>query len=71
MKGDKPTIRELAESAVDLNGYSVMFRNLANQADKNGSVTVPAARLAAASEFFAKVVDELLALIPPNIEPPS
>lgn len=70
MKGDKPTIRELAGSAVDLNGYAVLFRQWANQGDKNGTVTVPAARLAAAAEFFESVVDELLALIPPDMEPP-
>ena len=66
MKGDRPTARELAGSAVDLNGYAVLFRQWARQADENGEITIPAARLAAAAEFFDVVVDELLALIPPD-----
>jgi len=65
---ERPTVRELAGSAVDLNGYVVLFRQWAGQADKDGEVTVPAARLAAAAEFLEKVVDELLALIPPEEE---
>ena len=71
MKGEKPTARELAGSAVDLNGYAVLFKHWASLADKNGAVTVPAARLAAAAEFFEGVVDELLALIPSDLEPPT
>jgi hypothetical protein len=62
--GERPTARELAGSAVDLNGYAVLFKHWASLADKNGSVTVPAARLAAAAEFFERVVDELLTFIP-------
>lgn len=63
---ERPTVRELAGSAVDLNGYAVLFRQWAMQANKDGLITVPAARLAAAAEFFEGVVDELLALIPPE-----
>lgn len=63
---ERPTVRELAGSAVDLNGYAVLFRQWARQADKDGNVTVPAARLAKSAEFFEQVVDELLALIPPE-----
>jgi len=63
---ERPTVRELAGSAVDLNGYAVLFRQWAQQADKDGRVAVPAARLVAASEFFEGVVDELLSLIPPE-----
>ena len=63
---ERPTVRELAGSAVDLNGYAVLFQQWAQQADTEGHVTVPAARLAAAAEFFEHVVDELLALIPPE-----
>lgn len=63
---ERPTVRELAGSAVDLNGYAVLFKHWARQADEKGHVTVPAARLAAAAEFFEGVVDELLALIPPE-----
>ena len=65
-KQERPTARELAGSAVDLNGYAVLFRQWAQQADKTGRVAVPASRLVAASEFFETVVDELLALIPPE-----
>ena len=68
MNGARPTARELAGSAVDLNGYAVLFKQWASLADKDGRVTVPAARLAAAAEFFEGVVDELLALIPPDVE---
>ena len=69
MTGDRPTVRELAGSAVDLNGYAVLFKHWANQASKDGTVTVPAARLAAAAVFFESVVDELLSLIPPEDVP--
>jgi hypothetical protein len=62
---ERPTARDLAGSAVDLNGYAVMFRSVARQADKDGKVQVSAARLLAISEFMEKVVDELLSLIPP------
>lgn len=62
----RPTVRDLAGSAVDLNGYAVLFRQWARQGDKDGLVTVPASRLAAAADFFDGVVDELLALIPPE-----
>jgi len=66
----RPTIREIAGSAVDLNGYAVLFRQWSKMADKNGEVIVPAARLAAASEFFDRVVNELLSLIPPDLDIP-
>jgi hypothetical protein len=62
-------VRELAGSAVDLNGYAVLFRQWARQADKDGHVLVPAARLAKSADFFDQVVGELLALIPPEQEP--
>jgi hypothetical protein len=62
----RPTARDLAGSAVDLNGYAVLFQQLARQADKDGKVQVSAAKLIAISEFMEKVVDELLALIPPD-----
>lgn len=66
---ERPTVRELAGSAVDLNGYVVLFRYWASQADKDGYVQVPAARLARAADFFEQVVDELLALIPEDTTP--
>lgn len=66
---ERPTVRELAGSAVDLNGYVVLFRYWASQADKEGHVQVPAARLARAADFFEQVVDELLALIPEDTTP--
>jgi len=62
---ERPTARDLAGSAVDLNGYAVMFKQVARQADKDGKVQVSAARLIAVSEFLEQVVDELLSLIPP------
>ena len=66
MASVRPTARELAGSAVDLHGYAVLFRQWARMGDKDGQVVVPAARLAAAAEFFEGVVDELLSLIPPE-----
>jgi hypothetical protein len=62
----RPTARDLAGSAVDLNGYAVLFEQLARQADEDGMVKVPAARLVHISTFMGRVVDELLALIPPD-----
>ena len=62
---ERPTARDLAGSAVDLNGYATLLRQLAqHKVDKDGNVKVPAARLLHMSEFMEKVVDELLALIP-------
>lgn len=62
----RPTARDLAGSAVDLNGYAVLFKHLARQADKNGKVSISAAKLLTISEFMEGVVDELLSLIPPE-----
>lgn len=61
----RPTARDLAGSAVDLNGYAVWIKQQAQLlADKDGNVKVPAARLVRMSDFMEKVVDELLSLIP-------
>ena len=63
----RPTARDLAGSAVDLNGYAVWLKNQVQfLADKDGNVKLPAARLAHMTVFLEKVVDELLALIPPD-----
>ena len=61
---DRPSIRELAGSAVDLHGYAVLFKQWASLADKNGLIAVPAAKLVKAADFFEEVVGELLTLIP-------
>lgn len=67
MAGSKrPTARDLAGSAVDLHGYAVYFNQMVRRADKDGNVKVKATKLLAASEFMNSVVDELLALIPPE-----
>jgi hypothetical protein len=63
---ERPTARDLAGSAVDLHGYAVLFKQLAQQADKDGYVKVSASRLAHISDFMEKVTDELLTLIPPE-----
>lgn len=60
----QPTVRELAGSAVDLNGYAVLFKQIARTADKDGNVKVSASRLIHISDFLDRVVDEILALIP-------
>jgi hypothetical protein len=62
----RPTARDLAGSAVDLHGYAVLFEQIARTADKDGKVQMNAARLLHISAFMEKVVDELLALIPPD-----
>jgi len=56
---NKPTTRDLAESAADLRGYANRFRTLAqtNQAPT-------AQELAAAADFFESVSEELLELLP-------
>jgi hypothetical protein len=62
---DRPTTKDLAESAVDLNGYAVMLKQQVRfNTDKDGNVKLPATKAVAMSEFLEKVVDELLALIP-------
>jgi len=63
---ERPTARDLAGSAVDLHGHAVLFKQLANQADKDGYVKVSASKLVHIAEFMEKVTDELLALIPPD-----
>jgi hypothetical protein len=65
---ERPTARDLAGSAVDLNGYAVLFQQLARLADKDGNVKVSAAKLVAISEFLTHVVDELLVLIPDGVD---
>ena len=65
-RSNRPTTRDLAGSAVDLNGYAVLFQQLARRADSDGKVQISASRLLHISEFLEKVVDELLALIPPD-----
>lgn len=65
---NRPTARQLAGSAVDLNGYAVLFQQLARLADKDGNVKMSAAKLVAISEFLTQVVDELLTLIPDETE---
>lgn len=62
----RPNVRDLAGSAVDLNGYAVLFKAWARQANQDGYIQVPAAKLVTASDFFSRLVDELLELIPPN-----
>ena len=62
----RPTVRDLAESAVGLQGYVVLFRQWSAQANKEGLITVPAAKLQASADFFDRVVGELLDLIPPT-----
>lgn len=64
---ERPTARDLAGSAVDLNGYATLFKQLAQyKVDKDGNVKISASRLLHISDFMEKVVDELLALIPPD-----
>ena len=62
----RPTARDLAGSAVDLNGYATFFTHVCRLADKNGDVKIKATRLLHIAEFMEKVVDELLELIPPD-----
>lgn len=63
--GKRPTSRDLAGSAVDLNGYAVWLRQQVQfLADKDGNVKMPAAKVARMATFMDKVVDELLTLIP-------
>ena len=62
----RPTARDLAGSAVDLHGYATLFKQVVRSADKDGNVKVKATKLLAISEFMDSVVDELLALIPPE-----
>lgn len=71
MSNQRPTARDLAESAVDLNGYATMLKQMSqHKADKDGNVKVPASRLVHMAEFMEKVVDELLHLIPEDqVEP--
>lgn len=64
---ERPTARDLAGSAVDLNGYATFLQQLAqHKVDKDGNVKIPASRIIHMAEFMEKVVDELLALIPPD-----
>jgi len=63
---ERPTARDLAGSAVDLNGYATMFKHVCRSADKDGLVKIKAVRLLHIAEFMEHVVDELLELIPPD-----
>jgi len=63
----RPTARDLAGSAVDLNGYSTLLKQwAAHRADKDGNMIVPVSRIVVIAAFMDQVVDELLALIPPD-----
>ena len=63
----RPTARDLAGSAVDLHGYATLLQQwAAHRADKDGNIKVPASRIVTIAAFMDDVVDELLALIPPD-----
>ena len=69
---ERPTARDLAGSAVDLNGYATMLKQMAQyKVDKDGNVKVSAARLVHMADFMEKVVDELLDLIPEDAVEPT
>jgi len=62
----RPTVRDLAESAADLRGFSVRFQDLLDLEDEEGNVQVSSETLVRASAFMNNVAEELLSLIGPN-----